>query len=147
MYVFRVPTIHHDTRLLTGRSTLADPSDRKYRSSHEWVKLDGEVATVGISDHAQAALGDIVFADLPEIGASAVSGEPAATVESVKAAADIYAPIDGEVVNVNKNLEETPDLINSAPHDDGWIFQVKVSDSSQLDALMDSEDYEKTLEE
>ncbi|PXF48247.1 Glycine cleavage system H protein, mitochondrial [Gracilariopsis chorda] len=123
------------------------PSDRKYNSSHEWAKLDGDVATIGITDHAQAALGDIVFADLPEVGSSAVSGERAATVESVKAAADIYAPLDGEVVGVNEKLEETPDLINSEPHEEGWIFQIKVSDPSQLDALMGSDDYEKTLEE
>lgn len=126
---------------------MSVPADRKYKSSHEWAKLEGDVATIGITSHAQAALGDIVFADLPEIGTTASAGEKAATIESVKAAADIYAPITGEVVSVNDKLEETPDLINSEPHDNGWIFQVKVSDPAQLDELMDSVSYEKSLED
>lgn len=126
-------------------SPLTDPADRKYKSSHEWAKLDGDIATVGITDHAQAALGDIVFADLPEVGSDAGAGERAATIESVKAAADIYAPISGEVVGVNDKLEDTPDLINSEPHEDGWMFRIKVTDPKQLDDMMDSNAYEKTI--
>ncbi|CDF39413.1 unnamed protein product [Chondrus crispus] len=128
-------------------SAASYPSDRKYKASHEWAKLDGDVATVGITDHAQAALGDIVFADLPEVGSEASAGERAATVESVKAAADIYAPLSGEVVGVNDSLDDSPDLINKTPHDDGWIFRIKVNDPAQIDALMDSADYEKTIAE
>lgn len=128
-------------------SPPTDPADRKYKSSHEWAKLDGDVATIGITDHAQAALGDIVFADLPEVGSDAGAGERAATVESVKAAADIYSPVSGEVVGVNDLLEETPDLINSEPHENGWIFRIKIADPKQLDDLMDSNAYEKTIAE
>lgn len=128
-----------------ARSLSQYPSDRKYRSSHEWAKVDGDIATVGITDHAQAALGDIVFAELPEIGTEATAGEKAATVESVKAAADIYAPITGEIVGINENLESQPDLINQGPHEDGWMFQVKVTDPAQFDELMDSSSYESSL--
>lgn len=125
----------------------ADPADRRYRKSHEWAKLDGDVATVGITDHAQAALGDIVFADLPEIGTSASAGETAATVESVKAAADIYAPFDGEIVAINDSLEGSPDLINQEPHAEGWMFQLKLSDPADFEKLMDATAYEKCIEE
>ncbi|KAI0559752.1 Glycine cleavage H-protein [Gracilaria domingensis] len=109
--------------------------------------MEGDVATVGITEHAQVALGDIVFADLPEKGSEAVSGERAATVESVKAAADIYSPFNGEIVGVNERLEEAPDLINSEPHGDGWIFQVKLSDPGEMEPLMSAEEYEKSLED
>lgn len=124
----------------------ADPADRKYVISHEWAKLDGDVATIGISSHAQAELGDIVHADLPEVGGDATAGTPAAAVESVKAAADIYSPISGEVIEVNGSLEAEPELINKEPHDNGWLFKVKVSDPSGMDALMSSSDYEATLD-
>lgn len=122
-----------------------DPSDRKYKSSHEWARLDGDVATVGITDHAQAALGDIVFADLPELGLEVGAGERSATIESVKAAADIYSPITGEVVAVNNKLEDTPDLINTEPHEEGWMFRIKISDKSEVDALLDSTAYEAEI--
>jgi glycine cleavage system H protein len=129
--------------------THADPvpSDRKYKSSHEWVKVDGDVATVGITDHAQAALGEIVFADLPEVGREVTAAEGTAAVESVKAAADIYSPIAGELVKINANLEDTPDLINKKPHDEGWMFQLKIADPSELDGLLDSTAYAATLED
>lgn len=132
---------------VSARFLTSYPSDRKYKSSHEWAKLDGDVATIGITHHAQAALGDIVFAELPKIGTETAAGERAATVESVKAAADIYAPLTGEVVSVNNQLEQTPDLINTEPHEEGWIFRVKLSDTAQLDAMLDSAAYEKTIEE
>jgi glycine cleavage system H protein len=125
--------------------SLPDPSDRKYKSSHEWVKLDGDVATVGITDHAQAALGEIVFADLPDVGTEFGAADNAAAVESVKAAGEIYAPIGGEVVEVNAVLEETPDMINKKPHDDGWMFKLKVADAGELDGLLDAAAYEASL--
>lgn len=109
--------------------------------------MEGDVATVGITDHAQAALGDIVFADLPEIGQETVAGEPAATVESVKTAADIYSPFDGEIVGINEGLEGSPDLINQEPHENGWMFQVKISDASKYDDMMGAEEYEKSIED
>jgi glycine cleavage system H protein len=116
-----------------------------YKSSHEWLKVDGDVATVGITHHAQGALGEIVFADLPDVGRDVEASEATAAVESVKAAADIYSPVAGEVVAVNEDLEGTPDLINKKPHDDGWMFQVKMTDPSAIDGLMDADAYMKTL--
>lgn len=123
------------------------PTDRRYKASHEWAKLDGEVATVGITDFAQSELGDIVFADLPEIGTQTSAGESAATVESVKTAAEIYAPVGGEIVAVNEKLEDSAGLINEEPFGDGWLFQLKVSDTAEFDSLMDAAAYEKVLEE
>lgn len=125
--------------------TLADPTDRKYTKSHEWAKVDDDVATVGISSHAQAELGDIVFVELPEVGSDAEKGKHAVTVESVKASASVYAPVNGEVVEVNEGLSDTPELINSDPYSDGWLFKVKVSDPSELEDLMPSSEYETTL--
>lgn len=133
-------------RDLSDPHSFVDPTDRRYRTSHEWAKLDGDVATVGITEHAQAALGEIVFAELPEKGAEAEAGGTAATLESVKAAADIYAPVDGEVVEVNAMLEDAPELINTSPHDDGWMFRIKLSDATAFDQLMDAAAYEKTIE-
>ncbi len=122
------------------------PSDRRYKASHEWAKLDGDVATVGITDFAQSELGDIVFADLPEIGTQTTAGESAATVESVKTAADIYAPVGGEVVAVNEKLEDSAGLINEEPFGDGWLFQLKVADKGEFDSMLDAAAYEQVLE-
>lgn len=138
-------TTNSETNFDTSR-THTVPSDRRYVKSHEWAKLDGEVATVGISHHAQEELGDIVHAELPEVGSDATAGQPAAAIESVKAAADIYAPITGEVVEINDMLEGEPDLINKRPHEDGWLFKVKVADPATVDTLMSSEEYEATLD-
>lgn len=126
---------------------ILDPADRKYKNSHEWVKVDGDIATVGITDHAQSALGEIVFADLPEIGSTVEAAQSTAAVESVKAVSDVYSPIAGEIVQVNDKLEDTPNLINEKPHDDGWMFQVKLTNPGDYDALMDSDSYTKSLEE
>lgn len=109
--------------------------------------MDGDVATIGITDHAQAALGEIVFADLPDVGSELEAADNAAAVESVKAAGEIYAPIGGEVVEVNNALEDTPDMINKMPHEEGWMFKLKISDAGQLDGLMDSSAYEATLDD
>jgi len=115
----------------------------KYTKDHEWVAVDGDVATVGITQHAQDALGDVVFVDLPEVGQGYAQGEVAGVVESVKAAADVYMPIAGEVTEVNEALRADPSLANSDPMAGGWFFKIKVVDPSQLDALMDATSYEK----
>ena len=113
----------------------------KYTEDHEWLKIDGEIATVGITVHAQDALGDVVFVDLPEVGALFAQKETAGVVESVKAAADVYMPVGGEVLEVNETLRADPSLANSDPLGAGWFFKVKMSDVSQLDALMDDTSY------
>ena len=123
------------------------PSELKYASSHEWARLeeDGTV-TVGITDHAQNSLGDVVFVELPEVGAEYGAGEEAAVVESVKAASDIYAPIAGEVIAVNDALEESPETVNEYPYSDGWFFRLQPSDVSELDNLLSAEDYDAQCE-
>ncbi len=119
-----------------------NPSELKYANSHEWARLeeDGTV-TVGISDHAQAALGDVVFIETPGVGDSIAAGDQSGVVESVKAASDIYAPIAGEVIAVNPLLEDAPETVNSDPYNDGWFFKLQPEDISELDALMSADDY------
>lgn len=123
------------------------PSELKYMSSHEWARLeeDGTV-TVGITDHAQDLLGDVVFVELPEVGAQVNAGEEAGVVESVKAASDIYSPVSGEVVAINEALEEAPETVNSDPYNDGWFFRVKPSDKSELENLLDADGYAEACE-
>ncbi len=118
------------------------PTDLKYATSHEWVRLDGDIITVGITDHAQEALGDLVFVELPEVGDSVNAGDEAGVVESVKAASDIYAPVSGEVVEINPALEDTPELINSDPYGEGWMYKIKVSDLAELDDMMSADEYD-----
>lgn len=113
----------------------------KYTEDHEWLKIDGNIATVGITVHAQDALGDVVFVDLPEVGVMFAQKETAGVVESVKAAADVYMPVAGEVLEVNETLRADPSLANSDPLGAGWFFKVKMTDASQLDALMDDTTY------
>ena len=113
----------------------------KYTEDHEWVKVEGDTATVGITVHAQDALGDVVFVELPEVGATLAQKDTAGVVESVKAAADVYMPISGEVTAVNEALRDDPSLANSDPLGAGWFFKVKLSDPSRLDALMDETAY------
>lgn len=118
------------------------PDDLKYAASHEWVRVDEDgVATVGISDHAQDALGDIVFVELPEPGTNVNARDEVSVVESVKAASDIYSPVSGEIVAVNEDLLEAPETVNSSPYDNGWFFKIKISDEAELDELMDAEAY------
>ena len=114
---------------------------RYFTDEHEWIDLEGDTATVGITDYAQGQLGDIVFVELPDVGTMVEKGKDAAVVESVKAASDVYAPLSGEVVEVNDNLEEDPALVNSSPEEDGWFFKMTVSDKSELDGLMDDKAY------
>jgi glycine cleavage system H protein len=112
-----------------------------FTKEHEWVRVDGDVATVGISNHAQEALGDIVFAEVPDAGKTLAKGDDAAVVESVKAASDVYAPVGGEVVEGNAALADDPSLINRDPEGEGWFFKLKLSDTSELDGLMDEAAY------
>ncbi|RZQ51827.1 glycine cleavage system protein H [Pseudoalteromonas phenolica] len=124
------------------------PSELKYASSHEWVRAEGDgVYTVGITEHAQELLGDMVFVELPEVGDEVDAGEDCAVAESVKAASDIYAPITGEVVAINEDLEDSPENVNNDAYGDGWLFKVKASDESELENLLDAEGYENAIDE
>ena len=114
---------------------------RYFTDEHEWIDLEGDTATVGISDYAQGQLGDIVFVELPSVGTMLEKGKDAAVVESVKAASDVYAPISGEVTEANGALEDDPALVNSSPEEDGWFFRMTISDKSQLEGLMDQAAY------
>ncbi len=114
---------------------------RYFTEEHEWIDVSGDIATVGITDYAQEQLGDIVFVELPEEGATFDKGDDAAVVESVKAASDVYAPISGEVVEANGALEDEPALVNSDPEEDGWFFKLRIADTSELDGLMDEAAY------
>ena len=118
----------------------------KFTEDHEWVRVEGETGTVGISDYAQEQLGDVVFVELPDIGKTIAKGDEAAVVESVKAASEVYAPIEGEVTQVNEALNDNPGLINSDAQGDGWFLKIKVTDASQLDALMDEAAYKTYVE-
>ncbi|GAA5315907.1 MAG: glycine cleavage system protein GcvH [Candidatus Pelagadaptatus aseana] len=123
-------------------------SELKYLSSHEWARVeeDGTV-TVGITDHAQDSLGDVVYVETPEVGSSVSAGEEAGVVESVKAASDIYSPVSGEVVAINEALEDAPETVNESPYDDGWFFKVKPSDLSELDNALDADGYKAACED
>jgi glycine cleavage system H protein len=123
------------------------PSDLKYADSHEWVRVEGDTAVIGISDHAQAALGDLVFVELPEVGTELIAGVACAVVESVKAASDIYCPVSGEVIEINDALEAAPEVINTDAYIDGWMFKLKLADASDPDELKDAEAYAKMLED
>jgi glycine cleavage system H protein len=122
------------------------PSDLKYSKSHEWVRVAGDTATVGITDHAQHELTDVVFVELPEVGRTVKAGEPCAVVESVKTASDIYAPVGGSIVEVNKPVAENPALVNTDPHGAGWLFKLKLANASEVDALLTPEQYTKQIE-
>ena len=124
------------------------PSDLKFLDSHEWIKVDENTVIVGISDHAQNELGEVVFVELPAIGDEFVSGDEAAVVESVKAASEVYTPLSGEVIEVNEALEENPELVNTSPYEDGWFFKLKVSDENlvSIDSLMTAEEYSSMLD-
>ena len=124
------------------------PNDLKYAPSHEWVRDEGNgVFTVGISEHAQDLLGDMVFVELPDVGDAVTQGDDCAVAESVKAASDIYAPLSGEIVEVNDALADSPELVNSSPYEDGWMFKIKVSDEAELSALLDAEGYKNSIDE
>jgi len=117
-------------------------SELKFTQDHEWIRVEGDTATVGITAYAQEQLGDVVFVDLPDVGRTLAKGDEAAVVESVKAAAEVYAPLDGEVVEVNDGLGDEPALVNSAPLGDGWFLKLKFADAGQLEGLMDQAAYD-----
>lgn len=124
------------------------PVELKYAASHEWVRLEGDgTAVIGITDHAQAALGDVVYVELPEEGADIDAGAEVAVVESVKAASDIYSPVTGAVIEINPVLEEQPEAINQSPYVDGWLFRVKLSNHNELDDMLDRDEYLLSIEE
>lgn len=117
------------------------PNNLKYTKEHEWIKIDGEIATVGITEYAQGELGDIVYLDLPKIGQKVNHGSTFGTIEAVKAVSDLYSPVEGEVVEVNLNLNSSPELVNKFPYEDGWMIKVKISATSNLADLLDSDSY------
>jgi glycine cleavage system H protein len=121
-------------------------AETRYTKEHEWVRLDGEVATVGISEHAQEQLGDIVFVELPEVGRKVSWGDPLAVVESVKAASDVYAPVGGEVVEANEKLNDDPALVNSGAETDGWFCRIRIADAGEVNQLMDVDAYKAFVE-
>ena len=123
------------------------PGELKYVSSHEWIRVEGDgTVTIGVTDHAQEALGDVVFVELPDIDAEVSAGDDAGVVESVKAASDIYAPVSGVVVAVNDDLEDAPEMVNSDPYGDGWFFKLKLTDESELDDLLSADEYSAACE-
>ncbi len=117
------------------------PSELKYTKSHEWVAVDGDTVTIGITDHAQDLLGDLVFVELPDVGSSFAAKDECAVVESVKAASDVYSPLTGEVIEVNETLVDAPETINTDAYGDGWMFKMKLADTAELDDLLDAEAY------
>jgi len=123
------------------------PSELKFLSSHEWVSVDGDVATVGVSDHAQELLGDLVFVELPEVGSVVSAGDSVAVIESVKAASDTYAPVSGEIVEVNEELEDAPERINDDPYGDGWMYRVQMEDAGEVNDLLDADSYSDSIED
>jgi glycine cleavage system H protein len=123
------------------------PRDLRYTKSHEWVRIDGDIATFGLSDYAQAELGDITYLELPEVGSNVTQSEPFGVVESVKAASDIYAPLDGEVVEINAAAVDAPDVVNTSPYDNAWLVKVRLSDPAQIETLMDPDTYDTFAEE
>jgi glycine cleavage system H protein len=121
------------------------PDDRKYSQEHEWVQVEGETGIVGITDHAAGELGDIVYVDLPDVGAEFSAGDAVGSIESVKAVADLYIPVSGEIVEVNPALDGDPAMVNNSPMDDGWLFKVKMADPGELESLLDASAYEDML--
>jgi len=121
-------------------------SDQRYTKEHEWVTLDGDIVTVGITDHAQDQLGDVVFVELPELGRDVIAGEACAVVESVKAASDIYAPLTGKVVETNSEITDDPSLVNSDAEGEGWFFRLEIDDTAAFEALLDADAYNEYLE-
>lgn len=119
--------------------------DLKYTDSHEWIKITGDTVIVGITDHAQSELTDIVFVELPEVGKEIKKGDELCVVESVKSVSEIYAPISGKIANVNKNLEDVPETINESPYDEGWLVEIEISDKSEIDELLDAKSYKNLI--
>ena len=123
------------------------PAELKFMSSHEWVLVDDGVATVGVSDHAQELLGDLVYVELPDTGTTVAAGDSVGVIESVKAASDTYAPISGEIIEVNSDLEDSPEHINSDPYGDGWMYKMSIEDEGELENLLDADAYTESIED
>ena len=126
---------------------MAHPSDRVYSKEHEWITVDGDVATIGISDFAQDQLGEVVYVDLPSAGDTVSAGDTFGEIESVKSVSELYAPVSGEIVEVNEGLSDSPETVNQDPHGQGWMLKIKLEDAAELDALMSAEDYDSFLSE
>ncbi len=122
------------------------PYNLKYNESHEWVRQDGEIATIGITDYAQSEIQDIVFVELPDVGTQITHKTEFGVIESVKAAFDLYAPVSGEVIEVNESLLDAPEQVNESPYDEGWFLKIKMTDQSELDALLDADGYQAHIE-
>ena len=121
------------------------PENIKYTDDHEWVKLENNIATIGITDFAQSELGDIIFVEFPELNINISSKDTVGTLEAIKTVADIFSPLSGEIVQLNDNLELNPELINESPYDKGWILKIKISNKNDIDSLLSSEDYQKII--
>jgi glycine cleavage system H protein len=122
------------------------PEDNKYAKSHEYVHVEGEIGTIGITDYAQKELGDVVFVELPQVGTQLEAADELGSIESVKAVSELFAPVSGEVVEINETLAEKPELVNTDPYGDGWMIRVRLSDPTELDDLMNAEEYEEYCE-
>lgn len=122
-----------------------NPTNLKYHREHDWVRIDGDTAVFGITDYAQQTLGDIVFIELPEVGADVSAGTPYAEVESVKAVSDVYAPMSGSVIEINEEVIDAPEKVNQSPYEDGWLIKIKFDDTTEPDGLMSAEEYEELL--
>jgi len=132
---------------LTKEKTMSEiPAELRYAASHEWAKVEDGVATVGISDHAQDAMGDLVYVELPEVGQVVAAGDETGVVESVKAASDIYSPVSGEIVEINEALEDEPELVNNVPYEGGWLFKVQLTDEGELDNLLTADQYQAQID-
>lgn len=123
------------------------PSELKYTSDHEWVRVDGDTVTVGIDDYAQEALGELVFVELPDVGATFKKGADMAVVESFKTASDVYAPVSGEIVEVNETLNDSPQTVNESPYEDGWLVKIKFTEGGEMEELLEAEAYAATLQD
>ncbi|AUM13377.1 glycine cleavage system protein GcvH [Ketobacter alkanivorans] len=123
------------------------PTELRYLSSHEWVRVEDGVATIGITAHAQEAMGDLVFVETPEVGTTLAAGDEAGVVESVKAASDIYTPVSGEVVEINPLLEDAPETVNSDPYGDGWMFKIEIADGAELENTLTADEYQAQIED
>lgn len=122
------------------------PAELRYRASHEWVRVEDGIAVVGISDHAQDAMGDLVYVEMPEVGQVLAAGEEAGVVESVKAASDIYAPVSGEVVEINDALEDEPEKVNNDAYGDGWLFKIQMADAGELEEMLTADQYQQQID-
>ena len=123
------------------------PDELKYTEEHEWIAIEADIATIGISDFAQSQLGDVVFVELPEVGDELEAGKPFGVVESVKAVSDVYSPLSGEVMEINDDLPDSPELLNTSPYEDGWMIKIRLSNPQELDDLLDSAAYQELVAE